>query len=129
SSISTLNTPDTNIMTAEDPVEFQLAGVNQVQMKEQIGLNFAAALRAFLRQDPNIILVGEIRDFETAEIGVKAALTGHLVLSTLHTNDAPSTVSRLLNMGIEPFLVTASVNLILAQRLARRLCQEDRKAA
>src|SRR5215813_1828471 len=105
SSISRLNTPDTNIMTAEDPVEFQLGGVNQVQMKEQIGLNFAAALRAFLRQDPNIILVGEIRDFETAEIAIKAALTGHLVLSTLHTNGAPSTISRLMNMGIEPFLV------------------------
>jgi len=122
SSVSTLNKVDTNIMTAEDPVEFQLAGVNQVQMKEQIGLNFAAALRAFLRQDPNIILVGEIRDFETAEIGVKAALTGHLVLSTLHTNDAPSTVSRLMNMGIEPFLVATSVNLICAQRLVRRIC-------
>src|SRR5271166_1174106 len=122
SSIARLNTPDTNIMTAEDPVEFQLAGVNQVQMKEQIGLNFAAALRAFLRQDPNIILVGEIRDFETAEIGVKAALTGHLVLSTLHTNDAPSTISRLMNMGIEPFLVATSVNLICAQRLVRRVC-------
>jgi type IV pilus assembly protein PilB len=122
SSVSTLNRIDTNIMTAEDPVEFQLAGVNQVQMKEQIGLNFAAALRAFLRQDPNIILVGEIRDFETAEIGVKAALTGHLVLSTLHTNDAPSTVSRLMNMGIEPFLVATSVNLICAQRLVRRIC-------
>jgi type IV pilus assembly protein PilB len=122
SSGSTLNKIDTNIMTAEDPVEFQLAGVNQVQMKEQIGLNFAAALRAFLRQDPNIILVGEIRDFETAEIGVKAALTGHLVLSTLHTNDAPSTVSRLMNMGIEPFLVATSVNLICAQRLVRRIC-------
>ncbi len=110
-------------MTAEDPVEFQLAGVNQVQMKDQIGLNFAAALRAFLRQDPNIILVGEIRDFETAEIAVKAALTGHLVLSTLHTNDAPSTISRLMNMGIEPFLVATSVNLICAQRLVRRICQ------
>src|SRR6202161_3814859 len=122
SSVSRLNTPETNIMTAEDPVEFQLAGVNQVQMKDQIGLNFAAALRAFLRQDPNIILVGEIRDFETAEIAVKAALTGHLVLSTLHPNDAPSTLSRWLNMGIEPFLVTASVNLVLAQRLARRVC-------
>jgi len=122
SSISRLNTPETNIMTAEDPVEFQLAGINQVQMKDQIGLNFAAALRAFLRQDPNIILVGEIRDFETAEIAVKAALTGHLVLSTLHTNDAPSTVSRLMNMGIEPFLVATSVNLICAQRLVRRIC-------
>jgi type IV pilus assembly protein PilB len=123
SSIARLNTPETNIMTAEDPVEFQLAGVNQVQMKDQIGLNFAAALRAFLRQDPNIILVGEIRDFETAEIAVKAALTGHLVLSTLHTNDAPSTISRLMNMGIEPFLVATSVNLICAQRLVRRICQ------
>ncbi len=122
SSVARLNTVDTNIMTAEDPVEFQLAGINQVQMKEQIGLNFAAALRAFLRQDPNIILVGEIRDFETAEIGVKAALTGHMVLSTLHTNDAPSTISRLMNMGIEPFLVATSVNLICAQRLVRRIC-------
>jgi type IV pilus assembly protein PilB len=123
SSISKLNTPETNIMTAEDPVEFNLAGINQVQIKESIGLNFAAALRAFLRQDPNIILVGEIRDFETAEIAVKAALTGHLVLSTLHTNDAPSTISRLMNMGIEPFLVASSVNLICAQRLVRRVCR------
>jgi type IV pilus assembly protein PilB len=122
SSVARLNTIDTNIMTAEDPVEFQLPGINQVQMKEQIGLNFASALRAFLRQDPNIILVGEIRDFETAEIAVKAALTGHLVLSTLHTNDAPSTISRLMNMGIEPFLVATSVNLICAQRLVRRIC-------
>ena len=110
-------------MTAEDPVEFNLPGINQVQVRENIGLNFAAALRSFLRQDPNIILVGEIRDFETAEIAVKAALTGHLVLSTLHTNDAPSTVNRLMNMGIEPFLVASSVNLICAQRLARRICQ------
>ena len=110
-------------MTAEDPVEFNLPGINQVQVRENIGLNFAAALRAFLRQDPNIILVGEIRDFETAEIAVKAALTGHLVLSTLHTNDAPSTVNRLMNMGIEPFLVASSVNLICAQRLVRRVCQ------
>ncbi len=122
SSIARLNKPDTNIVTAEDPVEFQLVGVNQVQMKEQIGLNFAAALRAFLRQDPNIILVGEIRDFETAEVAIKAALTGHLVLSTLHTNDAPSTISRLMNMGIEPFLVATSVHLICAQRLVRRIC-------
>jgi type IV pilus assembly protein PilB len=122
SALQTLNTPETNIMTAEDPVEFNLQGINQVQMKEQIGLNFAAALRSFLRQDPNIILVGEIRDFETAEIGIKAALTGHLVLSTLHTNDAPSTISRLVNMGIEPFLVATSVNLIQAQRLIRRIC-------
>lgn len=124
SALASLNTPDTNIMTAEDPVEFNLPGINQVQMKEQIGLNFATALRAFLRQDPNIILVGEIRDFETAEIAVKAALTGHLVLSTLHTNDAPSTVSRLMNMGIEPFLVATSVNLIQAQRLIRRICKD-----
>ncbi len=124
SSISQLNKPDTNIITAEDPVEFQLPGINQVQMKDQIGLNFAAALRSFLRQDPNIILVGEIRDFETAEIAIKAALTGHLVLSTLHTNDAPSTISRLMNMGIEPFLVATSVHLICAQRLVRKICQE-----
>jgi type IV pilus assembly protein PilB len=124
SSISQLNQPDTNIMTAEDPVEFQLGGVNQVQMKEQIGLNFAAALRAFLRQDPNIILVGEIRDFETAEIAIKAALTGHLVLSTLHTNGAPETITRLMNMGIEPFLVATSVHLICAQRLVRRICKD-----
>jgi type IV pilus assembly protein PilB len=124
SAISRLNQPDTNIMTAEDPVEFQLAGVNQVQMKEQIGLNFAAALRSFLRQDPNIILVGEIRDFETAEIAIKAALTGHLVLSTLHTNGAPETITRLMNMGIEPFLVATSVHLICAQRLVRRICKD-----
>jgi type IV pilus assembly protein PilB len=124
SSMSRVNTPETNIMTAEDPVEFNLHGINQVQMKEQIGLNFATALRAFLRQDPNIVLVGEIRDFETAEIAVKAALTGHLVLSTLHTNDAPSTINRLMNMGIEPFLVSTSVNLICAQRLVRRICKE-----
>jgi type IV pilus assembly protein PilB len=123
SALQALNTPETNIMTAEDPVEFNLHGINQVQMKEQIGLNFAAALRSFLRQDPNIVLVGEIRDFETAEIGIKAALTGHLVLSTLHTNDAPSTISRLVNMGIEPFLVATSVNLIQAQRLIRTICK------
>jgi type IV pilus assembly protein PilB len=124
SALQSLNTIQTNIMTAEDPVEFNLMGINQVQMKEQIGLNFAAALRAFLRQDPNIVLVGEIRDFETAEIAIKAALTGHLVLSTLHTNDAPSTISRLMNMGIEPFLVATSINLIQAQRLIRRVCKE-----
>ena len=124
SSIARLNSPATNIMTAEDPVEFNLSGINQVQMKEQIGLNFAATLRSFLRQDPNIILVGEIRDFETAEIAIKAALTGHLVLSTLHTNDAPSTINRLMNMGIEPFLVSTSLNLICAQRLIRRICSE-----
>jgi type IV pilus assembly protein PilB len=122
SALSELNKSTVNITTAEDPVEYNLHGINQVQMHDDIGLNFASALRAFLRQDPNIIMVGEIRDFETAEIAVKAALTGHLVLSTLHTNDAPSTVSRLLNMGIEPFLVTASVNLIMAQRLARKIC-------
>jgi type IV pilus assembly protein PilB len=122
SAISKINSIDTNIMTAEDPVEFNLLGVNQVQVRENIGLNFAAALRSFLRQDPNIILVGEIRDFETAEIAVKAALTGHLVLSTLHTNDAPSTINRLMNMGIEPFLVASSLNLVCAQRLVRRVC-------
>ena len=124
SALQSPNQPETNIMTAEDPVEFNLPGINQVQMKEQIGLNFAASLRSFLRQDPNIILVGEIRDFETAEIAIKAALTGHLVLSTLHTNDAPSTISRLVNMGIEPFLVATSINLIQAQRLIRRVCSE-----
>jgi type IV pilus assembly protein PilB len=122
SALASLNKPDTNIMTAEDPVEFNLMGINQVQIRDAIGLNFAAALRSFLRQDPNIILVGEIRDYETAEIAVKAALTGHLVLSTLHTNDAPSTISRLVNMGIEPFLVGTAVNLIQAQRLIRRIC-------
>lgn len=124
SALSELNKITENISTAEDPVEFNLAGINQCQMHEDIGLNFAAALRSFLRQDPDIIMVGEIRDFETAEISVKAALTGHLVLSTLHTNDAPSTVNRLLNMGIEPFLVASSVNAILAQRLARKVCSE-----
>ncbi len=129
SALQSLNTPETNIMTAEDPVEFNLQGINQVQMKEQIGLNFAAALRSFLRQDPNIVLVGEIRDFETAEIAIKAALTGHLVLSTLHTNDAPSTISRLVNMGIEPFLVATSVNIIQAQRLIRRICSNCKEEA
>jgi type IV pilus assembly protein PilB len=129
SALSELNKPTRNISTAEDPVEYNLPGINQVQMHDDIGLNFAATLRAFLRQDPNIIMVGEIRDFETAEIGVKAALTGHLVLSTLHTNDAPSTVSRLLNMGVEPFLVTASVNLIGAQRLARKVCPDCKEEA
>ncbi|QWV95051.1 type IV-A pilus assembly ATPase PilB [Geomonas oryzisoli] len=124
SALSELNKVTENISTAEDPVEFNFAGINQVQMHEDIGLNFAAALRAFLRQDPDVIMIGEIRDFETAEIGVKAALTGHLVLSTLHTNDAPSTINRLLNMGIEPFLVASAVNLITAQRLARRVCSE-----
>ncbi|MDY6855186.1 MAG: type IV-A pilus assembly ATPase PilB [Thermodesulfobacteriota bacterium] len=124
SALSELNKVSENISTAEDPVEFNLYGINQVQMHEEIGLTFANALRSFLRQDPDIIMVGEIRDFETAEISIKAALTGHLVLSTLHTNDAPSTINRLLNMGIEPFLVASSVNLILAQRLARKICQE-----
>ncbi len=122
SALDRLNQPETNIMTAEDPVEFNIKGVNQVQIRENIGLNFAAALRSFLRQDPDVIMVGEIRDYETAEIAVKAALTGHLVLSTLHTNDAPSAITRLLNMGIEPFLVASSVILILAQRLLRRVC-------
>ncbi len=124
SALSELNKPAHNISTAEDPVEYNLHGINQVQMHEDIGLNFAAALRAFLRQDPDILMVGEIRDFETAEIAVKASLTGHMVLSTLHTNDAPATISRLLNMGVEPFLITASVNLVLAQRLARKICND-----
>jgi type IV pilus assembly protein PilB len=124
SAIAELNKVSENISTAEDPVEFNFAGINQVQVHEDIGLNFAAALRSFLRQDPDIIMIGEIRDFETAEIAVKAALTGHLVLSTLHTNDAPATINRLLNMGIEPFLVASAVNLITAQRLARRVCKE-----
>ncbi len=124
SALAELNKVTENISTAEDPVEFNFAGINQVQMHEDIGLNFAAALRAFLRQDPDIIMIGEIRDFETAEIGIKAALTGHLVLSTLHTNDAPATINRLLNMGVEPFLVASAVNLITAQRLARRVCSE-----
>ena len=122
SALNYINTEDINIMTAEDPVEYNLMGINQVHMKEEIGLNFAAALRSFLRQDPDVIMVGEIRDYETAEIAVKAALTGHLVLSTLHTNDAPSTINRLLNMGVEPFLVASSVILIMAQRLIRRIC-------
>jgi type IV pilus assembly protein PilB len=122
SALSRINTPEVNIMTAEDPVEFNIQGINQVQMKEQIGLNFAATLRSFLRQDPNIILVGEVRDFETAEVAIKAAMTGHLVLSTLHTNDAPSSINRLMNMGIEPFLVASSIHLVVAQRLVRRIC-------
>jgi len=124
SALSDLNKESENIMTAEDPVEFNLMGINQVQMHDDIGLNFAAALRSFLRQDPDIIMVGEIRDFETAEIAIKAALTGHMVLSTLHTNNAPETINRLLNMGVEPFLVASSLNLIVAQRLARRICSE-----
>jgi type IV pilus assembly protein PilB len=124
SALSTVNNIDVNIMTAEDPVEYNLMGINQVHVRDEIGLTFAAALRSFLRQDPDIVMVGEIRDFETAEIAIKAALTGHLVLSTLHTNDAPSTISRMLNMGVEPFLVSASVVLILAQRLCRKICEE-----
>ena len=127
SALSKLNDVQWNTSTAEDPVEFNFAGINQVQMHEEIGLNFASALRSFLRQDPDTIMIGEIRDFETAEIAVKAALTGHVVLSTLHTNDAPGTISRLLNMGLEPFLVTAAVNLILAQRLVRKLCNDCKK--
>jgi type IV pilus assembly protein PilB len=129
SAISKVNTQETNIMTAEDPVEFNLPGVNQVQVRENIGLNFAAALRSFLRQDPNIILVGEIRDFETAEIAVKASLTGHLVLSTLHTNDAPSTITRLIDMGVEAFNVASAVNLVVAQRLVRRICKDCKAPA
>jgi type IV pilus assembly protein PilB len=129
SALSRINTPEVNIMTAEDPVEFNLQGINQVQMKEQIGLNFAAALRSFLRQDPNIVLVGEIRDFETVEVAIKAAMTGHLVLSTLHTNDAPSSINRMMNMGIEPFLVASSVHLVVAQRLVRTICLQCKEAA
>ncbi len=124
SAMQRVNSPETNIMTAEDPVEFNLPGINQVQMKESIGLNFATSLRSFLRQDPNIVLVGEIRDFETAEVAIKAAMTGHLVFSTLHTNDAPSSINRLMNMGIEPFLVASSVHLVVAQRLVRRICHQ-----
>jgi type IV pilus assembly protein PilB len=127
SALSELNRATVNISTAEDPVEYNLHGINQVQMHDEIGLNFAMSLRSFLRQDPDIIMVGEVRDFETAEIAVKAALTGHLVLSTLHTNDAPATISRLLNMGVEPFLITASVNLVLAQRLARKVCVDCKR--
>ena len=123
SALSELNKIEVNISTAEDPVEFNLLGINQVQMHDDIGLNFAASLRSFLRQDPDVIMVGEIRDYETAEIAIKASLTGHLVLSTLHTNDAPSTINRLLNMGVEPFLVASSINIVVAQRLARRICE------
>ncbi len=129
SAIQKLNSEDVNIMTAENPVEFNLFGINQVNIKESIGLSFPATLRSFLRQDPNIILVGEIRDFETADIAIKAALTGHLVLSTLHTNDAPSTIARLINMGIEPFLVSSAVRLVVAQRLVRRLCKSCKAPA
>jgi type IV pilus assembly protein PilB len=129
SALSELNKPDVNISTAEDPVEYNLMGINQVQVRDQIGLNFAACLRSFLRQDPDIIMVGEIRDLETAQIAVKASLTGHLVLSTLHTNDAPSTVDRLMNMGVETFLLTSSINLIAAQRLVRRICENCKEPA
>jgi type IV pilus assembly protein PilB len=129
SALSELNKPDVNISTAEDPVEYNLVGINQVQVREQIGLNFAACLRSFLRQDPDIIMVGEIRDLETAQIAIKAALTGHLVLSTLHTNDCPATVDRLINMGVEPFLLTSSINLILAQRLVRKICDHCKEPA
>ncbi len=124
SALSKVNTPEVNVLTAEDPVEYNLDGINQVLVNEDVGLSFSAALKAFLRQDPNIIMVGEIRDIDTASIAVKAALTGHLVLSTLHTNDAPSAIGRMIDMGIEPFLVASSVNLILAQRLVRRVCAQ-----
>jgi type IV pilus assembly protein PilB len=131
SAMSALNQIHTNISTAEDPVEFNLSGINQVNVRKDIGLTFATSLKAFLRQDPDVIMVGEIRDLETGDIAVEAALTGHLVLSTLHTNDAPSTVTRLVNMGIEPFLVTGAVNVVVAQRLCRRICPdckiEDKK--
>jgi type IV pilus assembly protein PilB len=129
SALSELNKPDVNISTAEDPVEYNIVGINQLQVREQIGLTFAAALRSFLRQDPDIIMVGEVRDLETAQIAVKAALTGHLVLSTLHTNDAPSTVDRLINMGVETFLLISSINLIAAQRLVRRICEKCKEPA
>jgi type IV pilus assembly protein PilB len=125
--LNMLNTPDNNISTAEDPVEINMSGINQVNINEKAGLNFASALRAFLRQDPDIIMVGEIRDLETAEIAIKAAQTGHMVLSTLHTNDAPSTLTRLANMGVPPFNIASAVNLIIAQRLARRLCAHCKK--
>ena len=124
SCLQALNTPDVNISTAEDPVEFNFVGINQVLVQPDIGLTFATALKSFLRQDPDIILIGEIRDFETAEIAIKAAMTGHLVLASVHTNDAPSTINRLLNMGIEPFLVASSVILVIAQRLCRRICKD-----
>jgi type IV pilus assembly protein PilB len=127
SAMCLLNDPSTNIMTAEDPVEYNMMGINQVHVRSEIGLTFAAALRSFLRQDPNIIMVGEIRDLETAEIAIKAALTGHLVLSTLHTNDAPSTINRMIDMGVAPFLLASSINVIQAQRLLRRLCKECKK--
>jgi len=123
SAMSRINVPEVNVMTAEDPVEYNLLGINQVSVNEDIGLTFSAALRAFLRQDPDIVMVGEIRDLETASIATKAALTGHLVLSTLHTNDAPSTIDRLIDMGLERFLVASAVRLVVAQRLLRKVCQ------
>jgi type IV pilus assembly protein PilB len=129
SSLQRINTIDTNIMTAEDPVEYNLPGINQVQVRPEIGLTFASALRAFLRQDPNIIMIGEVRDLETGGIAIKAALTGHLVLSTLHTNDAPSSITRLVDMGIEAFNVASAVNLVVAQRLVRRICSNCRAPA
>jgi type IV pilus assembly protein PilB len=129
SALSKINTEDVNIMTAEDPVEYNLHGINQVQVRNEIGMTFAAALRAFLRQDPNIIMVGEIRDIETGGIAIKAALTGHLVLSTLHTNDAPSTVTRMIDMGLEPFNVAAALNVVTAQRLVRRICKNCKVVA
>ncbi|MDQ3555181.1 MAG: Flp pilus assembly complex ATPase component TadA, partial [Gemmatimonadota bacterium] len=129
SALSKINTHEVNIMTAEDPVEYNLHGINQVQIRTEIGMGFPAALRAFLRQDPNIIMVGEIRDIDTGSIAIKAALTGHLVLSTLHTNDAPSTITRMIDMGIEPFNVASAVNLITAQRLARRICKGCKEEA
>jgi len=128
SALTTINTPTKNISTIEEPVEYQLHGINQVQARYDIGLTFAEGLRAFLRQDPDIIMVGEIRDPETVEVAIKAALTGHLVLSTLHTNDAPSSITRLINMGVEPFLVTSSLNMVVAQRLVRRICRECRES-
>ncbi len=129
SALSKINSPEVNIMTAEDPVEYNLMGINQVLVRSEIGLSFAAALRAFLRQDPNIIMIGEIRDLETGSIAIKAALTGHLVLSTLHTNDAASTITRMVDMGIEPFNVASAVNLVVAQRLVRRICKDCRDEA
>ena len=129
SALQRINTIDCNIMTAEDPVEYNLHGINQVQVRSEIGLTFAAALKAFLRQDPNVIMIGEIRDLETGGIAIKAALTGHLVLSTLHTNDAPSTITRLIDMGVEAFNVSAAVNLVVAQRLVRRICKECKAPA
>ena len=125
--LNILNTEDTNISTAEDPAEINLEGINQVNVNPKVGLDFASALRAFLRQDPDVIMVGEIRDFETAEIAIKAAQTGHMVMSTLHTNDAPQTLARLVNMGVPPFNIASAVNLIIAQRLARRLCESCKK--